>query len=138
MTVLVLAFADAETFDDVELVTLITSHRGSPYERDPRYPASARPRDYSAEQELRLAVAVRAKRLDPSRLLTDSVLPVNGPPVVCRDGVVLSGNGRTQSMRAAMKLGLYGEVRSGIMERAAWFGFDREAPRCYGCPSWCA
>lgn len=108
----------------VEAEYLITSHRGGRYQRDPRYPVAAQPRDYSAEKELQLAVEVRAENLDEWQILTDSVLPVDGPPVVRRDGVVISGNGRTQSIRLAMKWGRYGAVRAGILHRAGWFGFD--------------
>ncbi len=108
----------------VEAEHLVTSHCGGRYERDPRYPIAAQPRDYQAEKELQLAVEVRAKSLDVWQLLTDSVLPVDGPPVVRRDGVVISGNGRTQSMRLAMQRGRYDVVRAGILERAGWFGFD--------------
>ena len=61
------------------------------------------------------------------QILTDSVLPVDGPPVVRGDGVVISGNGRTQSMRLAMKRGLYDEVRAGILERGVQFRFDAAA-----------
>ncbi|MBB5057469.1 hypothetical protein HDF16_002175 [Granulicella aggregans] len=118
----------------MEADALITSHRGLLYERDPRYPSSAQPRDYKAEKTLQLAVQVRAQRLDPWQVLTDSVLPVDGPPIVRRDGVVLSGNGRTQSMRLAMREGLYGEVRSAIFERAGWFGFDGEAAKAFREP----
>ena len=113
----------------MEADNLITSHRGSRYERDPRYPASAQPRDYKAERSLQLAVQIRAQRLDPWQVLTDSVLPVDGPPIVRQDGVVLSGNGRTQSMRLAIKEGMYAEVRDGIFDRAAWFGFDCDAAK---------
>jgi hypothetical protein len=118
----------------MEAATLITSHRGALYERDPRYPTAAQPRDYKAERVLQFAVQARAQRLDPWQVLTDSVLPVDGPPVVRRDGVVLSGNGRTQSMRLALKKGLYEEVRAGIFERAAWFGFDGPAARAFREP----
>ena len=92
----------------VEADWLITSHRGLTYRRDERYPGAAQPRDYSAERELQLAVESRACNLDPLRLLSDSVLPVDGPPIARADGVVLSGNGRTQSIRIAVDRGLYG------------------------------
>jgi hypothetical protein len=118
----------------MESEALITSHCGALYERDPRYPAAAQPRDYKAERVLQFAVQARAQRLDPWQVLTDSVLPVDGPPVVRRDGVILSGNGRTQSMRLAMEQGLYEQVRAGIFERAAWFGFDAAAARIFREP----
>ncbi len=108
----------------VEVDWLITSHRGVIYERDPRFPAEAQPRSYGDEFELQYAVEQRANNLDPLQVLTDSSLPIDGPPVVRRDGVVISGNGRSQSMVLAMKLGLYEEVARGIRERAGHFKFD--------------
>ena len=94
------------------------------YARDARYPVEAQPRDYGAEPELQRAVEKRAAALDPWQLLTDSVLPVDGPPIVRSDGVVVSGNGRTQSIRLALAHGLYGEVVKGIAERAGLLRLD--------------
>lgn len=111
----------------VEADWLITSHRGLTYRRDERYPAAAQPRNYGAERELQLAVESRACNLDPLRLLSDSVLSVDGPPIVRADGVVLSGNGRTQSIRMAVDRGLYSDVREGVLERASWFRLDEQA-----------
>lgn len=108
----------------VEAAWLITSHAGPYYARDARYPAEAQPRDYGAEPELQRAVERRAAALDPWQLLTDSVLPVDGPPIVRADGVVVSGNGRTQSIRLALARGLYGGVAEGIVERAAHLHLD--------------
>ena len=102
----------------------LTSHTGTRYERDARYPVDAQPRDYGAEYELQSAVETRAANLDPWQLLTDSVLPVDGPPIVRSDGVVLSGNGRTQSMRLAISRGLYGPVKAEMVVRAVPFGLD--------------
>jgi hypothetical protein len=108
----------------VEADWLVTSHAGLAYKRDPRYPAEAQPRDYGAELELQIAVESRATDLDPWQLLSNSVLPVDGPPIVRQDGIVVSGNGRTQSMRLAIMRGLYREVKEGIAERADCFGLD--------------
>jgi hypothetical protein len=105
----------------VEADWLITSHHGLSYSIDSRYPTEAQPRDYRAEIELQLAVETRASSLDAWQILTDSVLSIDGPPVVRRDGVVVSGNGRMQSIRLAMERGLYTEVAEGIVERAAHF-----------------
>ena len=110
----------------VEADWLIASHHGLSYSRNPQYPAAAQPRDYGAEVELQIAVEGRASNLDPWRLLTDSVLPIDGPPIVRHDGVVLSGNGRTQSIRLAIAHGQYSEVAEGIRERAAHFRLDPE------------
>ncbi len=108
----------------VEAAWPVTSHTGTRYERDGRYPVDAQPRDYGAEYELQSAVEARAANLDPWQLLTDSVLPVDGPPIVRGDGVVLSGNGRTQSMRLAISRGQYGPVQSEMASRAVPFGLD--------------
>jgi len=113
---------------------LITSHRGPAYERDARYPAEAQPRDYGAEFELQHAVEIRANSLDPYQLLTDSVLPVDGPPIVRPDGVVISGNGRTQSIRLAIGRGTYDHVREGILDRATHFNFDPIEAAKHGAP----
>jgi|GEM_PF-4490297 len=108
----------------VEADWLVTSHSGLAYTRDPRYPAEAQPRDYGAELELQIAVESRASDLDPWQLLSNSVLPVDGPPIVRQDGIVVSGNGRTQSMRLAIARGRYREVKDGIGERADSFGLN--------------
>lgn len=118
----------------VEADWLVTSHTGTRYERDRRYPVDAQPRDYGAEYELQSAVEARAANLDPWQLLTDSVLPVDGPPIVRSDGVVLSGNGRTQSMRLAISRGLYGPVSAEMVTRALPFRLDVAALACLQAP----
>lgn len=107
---------------------LITSHRSTDnYSVDPRYPSEAQPRDYANEPELQAAVEERAGRLDSEQILSNSVLPIEGPPIVLPDGTVLSGNGRTQSMKLAQKRGNYDEVYMDVMDRAEQFGIDPAA-----------
>lgn len=112
----------------VDAANLITSHKSTEnYEADSRYPIEAQPRDYSREPELQAAVEARAGALDPDQVLSSSVLPIDGPPIVMPDGVVLSGNGRTQSMKLAMKRGNYEDMRLQVMDRAQAFGVDPAA-----------
>jgi len=109
----------------VDSNNLITSHRSTEnYTPDPRYPQEAQPRNYQDQPELQAAVEERAGALDADQILSNSVLPVDGPPIVMPDGTVLSGNGRTQSMKLAQKRGRYEEVRASILDRAQAFGID--------------
>lgn len=113
----------------VDASKLIPSHQTFTYEPDARFPMEAQPRDYQNEKPLQAAVEVRAADLDPGQILTETTLPVDGPPIVRSDGAVIGGNGRTQSMKLAMAQGGYGEIRRGIFERAAQFGIDPNALR---------
>jgi hypothetical protein len=110
----------------VEADSLIVSHRTGLFERDPLYPVAAQPRDYEAEKELQLAVDVRASNLDADQILTDSVLPIDGPPVLLQNGVVLSGNGRAQSILLSIARGTYDGVRAEVVRRAPSYGLDSE------------
>jgi len=107
---------------------LITSHQSTNnYQVDQRFPQSAQPRDYLNEPELQTAVEQRANNLDAGDLLAENVRPIEGPPVVLPDGVVLSGNGRTQSIKLAQKRGVYDRVYAALVQRAEQFGIDKTA-----------
>ena len=112
----------------VEADSLITSHQSTNgYVPDPRYPQAAQPRDYEREPELQAATEVRANKLDADVILSDSVYATEGSPIIREDGVVISANGRTQSVKLAIKRGNYDGIRNELLNRAERFGIPRDA-----------
>lgn len=113
----------------VEAGDLITSHVPTAgFDYDERYPRAAQPRDYKTDKRAQGGVYERASKLDAGQLHSNSVLPVDGPPVIQQNGVVLGGNGRTMSIREAIRLHpeMYEAMRRSLMDNALTFGVTPE------------
>lgn len=113
----------------VEADDLITSHREDRnFTPDPRYPEGVQDRDYeNPKGQDQIAVIRNAQRLQPGRVISDAVTPVEGPPIVTDEDIVLSGNSRTMSIRYAATMGLptYKRYRATLEKRAPQFGFNK-------------
>lgn len=110
----------------VEADDLVTSHNPTTFEADERYPAEAQPRDYKADKTAQGRVHERAGKIDPDILLSDTVTPVDGSPIVLQNGVVMGGNGRLMSVKLAIRSGAYEGVRKALLDKALYFGIQPE------------
>jgi hypothetical protein len=86
----------------IEADALITSHDDDLF-RNPEYPADLQPRQRDRAGAQARNRALEAE-LNPKRLMND-VGAETGAPIVSRDGVVESGNGRTIAVRRSYRTG---------------------------------
>ena len=108
-----------------EMPDLIASH--NPLENfapDSRFPTDAQPRNYQDEPELQVSVHEKANSPNADVYHSDTIHPTDGPPIVRKDGVVLSGNGREQGAEEAVNLGNWESVRKDLLDKARRFGIN--------------
>ncbi len=91
---------------------------------NPDFPQELQPRDRTRVSS-QAQIAKMANGLRPAQL-TDSGLSSHGAPIVGRDNVVESGNGRTMAIIKAYKEGKAEEYRQYLTENAARFGLTTE------------
>lgn len=91
---------------------------------NPDYPQSLQPRDRTRKSSL-LQVSKMAGNLRPVQL-ADSGLSSHGAPIIGRDGVVESGNGRTMAIIKGYAEGQADEYRQYLIENAPLYGCERE------------
>jgi len=108
-------------FAVVEVEKLITSHDSAGNE-NPAFPQELQPRDRSRDAS-RAWVAKTANSLDNDSLGRTSRAD-SGAPIVGRDGIVESGNGRTMAIRMAYDQGTADEYRQFLIDEADYFGID--------------
>lgn len=111
-------------FAVVEADDLITSHDDDLY-RNPDYPAALQPRQRDRAGAIARNRALEAE-LNPKRLMRD-VGAETGAPIVARDGVVESGNGRSIAIRRSYRTGTDAAKRYRAELKAQ--GFDVEGLR---------
>ena len=95
----------------VPLESIEASHKVSKsteFEYNERYPQkfdmkTINDRDYTSDKLAYQKVVNIANRIDPGSLISNANTPVEGPPVITIDGVVVSGNGRTMALKYAEK-----------------------------------
>jgi len=106
-------------FTVVEASKLIVSHdeQGKP---NPEYPKEFQPRDRARETSQAWVQRV-AKDLEPSQL-GESRNAAFGAPIIGKDRVVESGNGRAAAIILAYKLNLADEYKAWILKNAKTFG----------------
>jgi len=111
-------------FKVVDAGDLITSHDSSGH-ANPKFPSDLQPRDRS-KQTSQAWVSTTSKNLDVDKLgkTRDAA---NGAPIVGKDGVVESGNGRTMAINHAYENGHADEYKAWLTEEAAGFGIDPES-----------
>jgi hypothetical protein len=89
----------------VDLKDVTASHDAAAgFKPDPDYPKGVQPRDYQGNKAYQASVLSNATpgKFDPAgRILDNGTSAVTGPPVVTKDGTVLSGNGRTMMAKLA-------------------------------------
>lgn len=116
-------------FAVVELNDLLASHNEETYSSTEGYPLdhageNINDRNYKDDQNAQAKVREFAQNLEPDRLITTSRTP-SGTPVVSIDGVVISGNNRTMSIKLAVKEfpGKYLEYLDFLSDEIEAFGF---------------
>lgn len=114
----------------VELENILASHDENSFESTPNYPVNSRgeninDRNYAEDKNAQLKVKQVAQNFEPDITVSTGVTPA-GLPIITVDGIVVSGNNRTMSVKLAkdsfkekyenyLKV-LHGEITS--------FGFD--------------
>lgn len=91
---------------------------------NPDYPQELQPRDRTRKSSV-AQIAKMSGNLRPAQL-ADSGLSSHGAPIVGRDGVVESGNGRSMAIIKAYIEGKAEGYRQYLMENAGMYGFSRE------------
>lgn len=93
---------------------------------DPDYPRELQPRDYETNTSIQERVRERAGQLNVEQLISDHPTAGEGPPIQVPDGVLISGNGRTMSVKLADDA-THERIKQAIIDRAERFGIDPEA-----------
>ena len=111
----------ATGFKIIEARNLVISHEADGTV-NPDYPAEIQPRD-RARTTSQAWVQKTARNLDPDSLGRTQRAD-SGAPIVGKDRVVESGNGRAMAIREAYRLGQADEYRDWLVENADYFGVD--------------
>lgn len=121
----------ATGFTVVEADQLIASHdiNGNV---NPDYPQLFQPRDRSRDSSIAW-VKKTASQLDPDSLGRTSRAD-SGAPIVGKDRVVESGNGRTMALQEAYRSGTAEEYREWLIGEAEYFGLNPERVRAMKAP----
>ena len=147
----------------VDALSLIPSHDPATFKPSAGYPANVQERDYQHDKNEKLKVMDQVSHFNPAFVLTDNPDPVNGPPMILANGLVMGGNSRAMTIQT-----IYGRPPegSGPPTRAQLPPADprgrpsasastasrprRSSGRCWcgssasrpptrrGCASWCA
>ncbi len=110
-------------FTVVEASRLIISHdeQGN---ANPLYPHEMQPRDRTRDTS-QAQISRIAKNLDPD-MLGRTRVAYQGAPIVGKDGVVESGNGRAMAITLSYKLGKADEYRDWLLDIADMYGLNPE------------
>lgn len=108
-------------FTIIEAVDLIASHTPDGRE-NPAFPQELQPRDRSRDSS-RAWIQKVAKDLDPG-LLGKTKKADSGAPIIGKDRIVESGNGRALAVMEAYRLGTAGEYKSWLIEDADNYGLN--------------
>ena len=111
-------------FAVVEASRLITSHDPATGDVNPEFPQDLQPRDRARETS-RAWVLKTAANLDPEQL-GKTRRADTGAPIVGKDRVVESGNGRTMAIIEAYRTGKADEYRAWLESEADYFGLSAE------------
>jgi hypothetical protein len=93
-------------FAIVELSSILASHNETSFTDTVGYPTSKNgrninDRNYAGDKHAQLKVYSIAQKLEPSLIISTSVDP-EGPPIISKDGIVVSGNNRIMSLKLAL------------------------------------
>lgn len=124
---------DAE-FMIVELDDIMASHDEESFSDTKGFPTmpdgrNVNSRNYQGDKAAQGTVTSNAMNLDPDILITDNVTTDQGAPIITEDGIVISANGRTMSMKLAAKKypEKYKEYRDTLIAKAKRYGIDPKA-----------
>lgn len=90
---------------------------------NPDFPQTLQPRDRTRKSSI-LQVSKMASNLRPAQL-ADSGLSSHGSPIIGRDGVVESGNGRTMSIQKAYIEGKANDYKQYLIDNAPLYGLEK-------------
>ncbi len=118
--------AHAGQFAIVELSNILASHNEKTYQNTDAYPLDANgeninDRNYTNDLNAQGKIREFAENLEPDRLIVTSRTPA-GTPIITVDGIVVSGNNRTMSLKLAVTD--YGRRIGG--PSAAWWNIPRQ------------
>ena len=121
----------ATGFTVIEAEQLIASHdiNGNV---NPEYPQLFQPRDRSRDSSIAW-IKKTAQQIDPDSLGRTSRAD-SGAPIVGKDRVVESGNGRTMALQEAYRAGAAEEYREWLIAEAEYFGLSPERVRAMKAP----
>lgn len=121
----------ATGFTVIEAEQLIASHdiNGNV---NPEYPQLFQPRDRSRDSSIAW-IKKTAQQIDPDSLGRTSRAD-SGAPIVGKDRVVESGNGRTMALQEAYRAGTAEEYREWLIAEAEYFGLSPERVRAMKAP----
>lgn len=121
----------ATGFTVIEADQLIASHdiNGNV---NPEYPQLFQPRDRSRDSSIAW-IKKTAQQIDPDSLGRTSRAD-SGAPIVGKDRVVESGNGRTMALQEAYRAGAAEEYREWLIAEAEYFGLSPERVRAMKAP----
>ena len=119
-------------FAIVELDNIIASHNENTFANSEGYPLdengeNINDRNYKDDLSAQSKVIEYAQNLESDRLITTSRTP-SGTPIITTDGIVVSGNNRTMSLKLTLKdfPEKYNEYRDFLNEEISAFGFKEE------------
>lgn len=116
-------------FAIVEADNIIASHNENSFSSSKYYPTingqNINDRNYQDDTNAQQKVIEVAQNLNPSILITTSRTP-SGTPIITTDGIVVSGNNRTMSIKLAIKQypDQYEKYLQFLKEEAFAFGFS--------------
>lgn len=113
----------------VEADSLQTSHDPFTFSRNPRYPEGVQERLYESNKSAQMDVIRMAESPRWDLVANTDPTPVNGPPQITPEGIVLGGNSRTMMLKRAYLSGRGQEYKEFIESQAQQFGIDPQSIR---------
>lgn len=117
-------------FAIVELDNILASHNEKSYQSTIGYPTdengeNVNDRNYTNDVNAQSKIVEYAQNLEPDRLIITSRTPA-GTPIITVDGIVVSGNNRTMSLKLAVEQfpDKYREYLEFLKEEITSFGFE--------------
>lgn len=114
----------------VELDDIMASHNETSFGNTDGFPSyngeNANTRNYKGDDNAKARVEENAQKLKPSIVISDTATPDSGVPIISKDGIVVSGNGRAMSIKRAKKQygDKYDAYKEALIKKAAKFGID--------------
>lgn len=116
-------------FAVVEAQDIIASHNERTFATSEGYPTidgqNINDRNYADDKNAQAKVIEVAQNLDPNILVTTSRTPA-GTPIITKDGIVVSGNNRTMSIKLAIDIypDKYDDYKKFLVEELPAFGIE--------------
>ena len=115
----------------VELDSILASHDEVSFNDTEGFPKTkegrnVNSRNYKGDKAAQLKVNSDATNLKPTIVISDAATTDTGVPVLSKEGIVVSGNGRTMAVKLSQKIApqKYQAYKENLIKRAAKFGLD--------------